>query len=82
MDETFDIPVTYKNKELAFKGKLLQLGYTHKIEVEIDGDKLLFEPDEERNYRATIELSKINDAKKIDIDLLKVVANAIEKIVR
>ena len=80
MDNSFDIPVIYKNKELAFKGKLLILGYTHKIEVDIDGNIYYLNLMKKENTEQQL-LSKINDAKKIDIDLLKVVANAIEKIV-
>jgi hypothetical protein len=58
MEDTFDIPVTYKGKELLFKSQLLILGYTHKISVDVNGTEVLYEPDEERNYRAVIDLRR------------------------
>ena len=54
MEETFEIPVIYKNGKLALKSKLLLFGYSHKFEVEINNEKILFEPDEEGNYRALV----------------------------
>jgi hypothetical protein len=54
IEDTFDIPVTYKGKELLFKSHLLILGYIHKISVDVNGTEVLFEPDEERNYRAVM----------------------------
>ena len=56
MDEEFEIPVVYKNQQLFFKARLLQLGlYTHKIRVDVYGTEVFFEVDEERNYRAYID---------------------------
>ena len=54
MDEPFDLPVTYKGEELLFPFELLMLGYTHKFQVEVNGQTILFEPDEERNDRAVV----------------------------
>lgn len=82
MEDTFNIPVNYKGKELLFKSKLLILGYTHKISVNVNGTEVLFEPDEERNYRAVIDLDKMEGMKMIDKELLKAIAGAIETIVR
>ncbi|HZH65870.1 MAG TPA: hypothetical protein VEY10_13330 [Flavisolibacter sp.] len=66
MADTFDIPVTYKGKELLFKSRLLILGYTHKISVDVSSTEVLFEPDEERNYRAVIDPEKMEGMKMID----------------
>ncbi len=83
MDETFHIPVLYKGEELSFEAKLLLLGsYTHKIQVEIYGHEVLFEPDEERNYRAVINVSQVEEGEKIPHDLLKAIADKIESIVK
>jgi hypothetical protein len=82
MEDTFDIPVTYKNKELLFKSQLLILGYTHKISVDVNGTEVLYERDEERNYRAIIDFEKMEGMKMIDKELLKAIAVAIETIVK
>lgn len=82
MEDTFDIPVTYRGKELLFKSQLLILGYTHKISVDVNGTEVLYEPDEERNYRAVIDLEKMEGMKTIEKELLKAIAGAIESIVK
>ena len=54
MLDLFELPVEYKGKEMLFPTELLPMGFTHKIKVTVDGIEILFEPDEERNYRAMI----------------------------
>lgn len=82
MDESFQIPVLYKGQELSFISRLLIYGYSHKIEVEVNGTKIMFEPDEERNYRAVLDIEQVKTNEKMDIELLKVIAQAIESIVK
>jgi hypothetical protein len=82
MDESFEIPVSYKGQDLAFTSRLIVYGYTHKIEVDVDGSKVSFEPDEERNYRAMLDVEQIKQDKKLDTGLLKAIAQAIEAIVK
>ncbi|MBD0298586.1 MAG: hypothetical protein ICV84_25860, partial [Flavisolibacter sp.] len=66
MDEPFKLPVTYKGKELLFPAHLLQLGYTHKFQVQVNGYEVFFEPDEERNYRAVVSPEQVENS-KIDV---------------
>ncbi len=82
MDEEFELPVAFNNTELNFPARLLNYGYTYKLEVDMDGTKLLFEPDEERNWRALIAYEELNTNKKINIDLLKAIASSIEGIMQ
>lgn len=81
MNDTFQLPVQYNGKELEFTAQLLQFGYTHKIQVDVYGIPVMFEPDEERNYRAYID-SLTKDADKVDKTLLQVIVEAIEGIVK
>jgi hypothetical protein len=81
MDESFDLPVTYKNEILHFKSKLLILGYTHRFQVNVHGHEVLFEPDEERNYRA-VNYSSDREIHKIDIALLKAIIDSINTILK
>jgi hypothetical protein len=56
MEEEYEIPVVYKNQQLCFKAIVLTLGlYTKKIQINVNGTEVLFEVDEERNYRAYID---------------------------
>jgi hypothetical protein len=82
MNESFDIPVSFKGETLFFSSRLLQCGYTHKFVVDVYGQPVYFEPDEERNYRAIIETADINTNKELNFELLKAVAHAIEAIIK
>ena len=82
MDENFDLPVTFNNKEFNFPTRLLQFGYTAKLEVEIEGTKVFLEPDEERNWRAVISYEDVQANKKLSSELLKSVAETIEALTK
>ncbi len=74
MDE-FELEVTYNNTLMSFPCILMMMGYTHKIQVQLDGTTILFEPDEEKYYRAVIE----NPDRLIDVGLLKAIASTLEE---
>ena len=80
MEETFDLPVLLNDREIPFPARLLQLGYTHKFEVDVYGNAVLFEPDEEGSYRAVVDVE--NTTKDFDAGLLQAVAEAIENVLR
>jgi hypothetical protein len=82
MNNEFDLPVSFNNKELNFPARLLDYGYTYKLEVDVDGIKILFEPDEERNWRVLMLPEGLNTNEKIDIDILKAIVSSIETIVK
>ena len=80
MDEPFELPVTYKSEELLFPARLLHIGYTHRFTVNINGREVLFEPDEEGSYRALIEPGEHDEKERLDVDLLKAIAAAIDQV--
>jgi hypothetical protein len=82
MEEQFELPVKYKGEELMLNASLIFTGYTHKFSVDINGQIIIFEPDEERNYRAVIPYDDIGKNKPVDIELLKDITRAIETIVQ
>ena len=80
MDEPFSITVDYHGKEYSFEARLVTVGYTHKFVVMINGMEVIYEPDEERNYRAIINVAdqvKVNDT---DRELIKAVGDKIQAI--
>ncbi len=81
MEEPFDLPVEYKGKEYIFKAKLVVYGYSHKFHVDVNGEEIIFEPDEERNYRAVLNYSDTDNRKNIDADLCKEITKVIEGLV-
>ena len=54
MDELLTIDLVYLGKEYSFEWNLVSLGYTYKFHVLINGRDVIFEPDEERKYRAIV----------------------------
>jgi hypothetical protein len=82
MADNFQIPVTYRDTELLIPARLLQYGYTLRIEVEINGEKVFFERDEERNWRALMPYSENNKGIFPDPELLQKIATSIEDITR
>ncbi len=55
------------------------MGYTHKFKVLVNGEEVLFEPDEEGNYRAVLStLPEEKKARNIDTALLQVIADTIK----
>ncbi len=44
------------------------LGYIHKLKVEVNGLEVLFEQDEEKNYRGVIDPQQV-ESSKIDAEL-------------
>ncbi len=75
MAESFTLVVNHKGKEYQLDSELRVYGYTHKIAINLEGEEILFEPDEERHYRAVIpEGSKT----EIDIGLVQAIAKELE----
>lgn len=74
------MPVRFNGKDLEFPARLVQYGYHFRLEVDIEGTKVHYERDEERNWRAVIPYEEIPVTKKIDASLLKAIAAVIEEI--
>ncbi len=79
MDEPFDLPVEYQGRETMYPARLVKRGYSYKIHVEADGQEVIFELDEERNFRAIFESA---DKKPIRLEIVKAIGEALEKHLR
>ncbi len=78
MFDLFDLPVEYKGKEILFPAELLPMGFTHKIKVNVEGTDILFEPDEERNYRAVIANTDVERMATSNKDLLQLICRTLD----
>lgn len=81
MDE-FELDITFNGKELTFPVQLLNYGTSYKLQVEIEGTNVFFEPDEERNWRAVIAYEDMQANKKLNAELLKAIAEKIDAILQ
>ncbi|MGN6421505.1 MAG: hypothetical protein ACTHMC_28580 [Pseudobacter sp.] len=82
MDDGFEIPVSYKGKDLSFPAQLLAFGYTHRILVNVNGVDMQLEPDEERNYRAIVVDPEQAGAEKLEAGLIAAIVEVVESIVK
>jgi hypothetical protein len=78
MNEPFDLPVMYNNKEILLPAQLHQYGYSFKIEVEVNGTPVFFERDEDRNWRALIDPSTGDINSALTTELLQAISNSIQ----
>jgi hypothetical protein len=80
MYDIFDLPVTYNDQELQFPARLQASAYAHRFVVEVYGQEVLFETDEEGSYRALVDPESLS--KYVTAGLLEAIAKAIEAILR
>lgn len=78
MPESFELPVQFKDKTILLPAELQIWGYGHRIVVTLDGQAIVFEPDEERNYRAIIS----NGEKPPALEMIKAITESIESLLR
>ncbi len=79
-DESFELPVIYKGQETIMYGKFERWGYSYRIHIMIDESEIVFEPDEERNFRAIIE--DIDIRLTVKVDFVKAIGEALHKYLR
>lgn len=77
MEHFFDLPVSYQEEELTFRGRLVTFGYAYKFYVIIEGQELVFEKDDEMNYRA---INAAEHSKTVPTELIEAVIASLQKI--
>jgi hypothetical protein len=77
MAGSFTLVVNYKGKEYHLDSELRVFGYTHKIAINLEGVEILFEPDEERHYRAVIPGNE-GSKTKIDLRIIEAITKELE----
>ncbi len=74
MAEDFILTVTYWGIASDYSAELRVRGFSYHIVVWVNEAEVVFEPDEERNYRAIVP----HDG-NVPVDLLKAIAEELEK---
>jgi len=77
MDD-FELPVTFSGQELSFPAQLAQLGYTYRVTVQLADGQLVFEPDEERNWRAVADETLLASGKLPSAALVAAMAESLQ----
>ena len=79
MSEQFSLNINYNNQELELESEFQPWGYTYRINIRVNDMIVVFEPDEERNYRAIIPLGETLK-KQPDPLLLQAIVNKLEEV--
>lgn len=78
MEHYFELPVSVNGEERSFKGRLVTFGYVYKFHIVVDGQELIFEKDDEQEYRV---LSEGNAKEKIIAPaLIQAIVTALENL--
>lgn len=77
MSNVLDIPVTLNNQELSFKAHVVRFGYVQHIVVDVYGNQITIERDEEGCYRA-INSNATNQEREVDVALIKALVGVLE----
>lgn len=77
--EKFEIEIEQGGKIHVFPAELRTMGYTYKIAVSIFGSELIFEPDEERNFRAVVDPATERN-KEYPAEILQKIAQFLEEV--
>ncbi len=78
MDQFFQLPIFYKGEQLSFTANLIRVGYRYQFQVKINEQKIFFEPDEERNYRAINYNADLAGKQNVNIEQVKLIAEALK----
>ena len=71
------LPVDYNGEELEFEMKLQQ-GYVPTVEIMIDGIPVIFETDNDEQYRALVSPEQMCQSKQLSTGLLEAIAGQLE----
>lgn len=78
MEHYFELPVVYQGKEQSFKGRLATFGYVYKFYIIVAGQELVFEKDEEGQYR--VFASDEKKGRNIDPGLIRAVTATLDEL--
>lgn len=80
MDNNFEIPLTYRNKELVIPASLVVQGYTYRIEAELEGVLFYFERDDSGDFRAILPPDIPQQQKLPETGLIQAVTEALNQL--
>ncbi|MDH7459894.1 hypothetical protein QEG73_01350 [Chitinophagaceae bacterium 26-R-25] len=78
MEHYFEIPVSCDGDEQILKGRLVTFGYDYKFYIVVKGEELVFEKDEQGDFRA-ISQSPVGIG-GVDTKLVGAIVNALQQL--
>jgi len=75
MEHYFEIPVSHEGEDQLLKGRLVTFGYDYTFYIVVKGEELVFEKDEQGDFRAVSQSSV--GAAGVDTKLVGAIVNAL-----
>ena len=79
MENPFEIPVLFKGKQLLYPAAVIRYGYVHRIQINVGGQVVYLEKDEEGSYRA---IAGAANTKELDKELIQAIVSSLEEILK
>lgn len=79
MEHYFEIPVNYEGEEQLLKGRLVTFGYDYKFYIVVKGEELVFEKDEQGDFRVINHSSMPTGG--VDTKLVGAIVNGLQELV-
>lgn len=76
------MPVTYKGREQIFKVTLQVFGYSYRLVVDVNGQAINFERDEERIFRAVLNYDDVENSDSVDRGLIEAIGESIREVLK
>jgi len=74
MPERFNIPINYRNEQKEYQVTIVRLIYSYQLHIIVDEQTLVFEPDENREFRLIkMQWQNEDDIRKVDVDLIETI---------
>lgn len=77
MEDSFILPVSYKNSIHELNTRFVRLGYIYQFHISLEGRTIIFERDEERNYRV---IDTTTGGKEIDRAFLQSIVDKLSSL--
>jgi len=78
MSEQFTLPIQHKGEVHEFAVTLIRLPYTYQVQVEVDTQKLFFEPDDSGEYRLIkMPWQSESDITRLDSTLIQTIIDTL-----
>ena len=79
-ENEFDLPILIDGSEIVVKITLMPYGYTHRFILFIGDTEIIYEPDEERNYRVMVNATESHKLTDKDRTLIHLVAAQLQQL--
>lgn len=80
MEHFFELQLEHKGKTRSFNGRLVTFGYSYKFYIIVNGRELVFEKDDEQQYRVLGDGT--DGSTSIDISLVEAIIIALQSIAK